>query len=270
MDAPGFAAPARAHDRLPLLRIERAEHQPARHGHGIRSVEQSFERVDRHGETEICGHGGFHVEQALHAPARVEQRPAAVARLKGNRQLNQLHAVELALRRDHALHHAVFEADGIAERNDGRTLFQRRRIAELERGQIRGRDTYHSKIELAVGGEYFRDFVAPSAQFHSDGPRLADDVITSCDQSARIHDEARAHAVLFSIAPEVRDDGNGFFGALGEGDDIGSFRSGGLLLRRRGEVNRANEKRDAKNFSPKIAAHDAPNLRSGPGMTSGA
>ena len=186
----------------------------------------------------------------MHAPFCVEERAAAVARLNGDGQLNQFHAVEVALRRDDALHDAVFQPGGVPDGDNLRALLERGRITELERGQIARGDAHEGEIEFAIRGEHFRGVEAAAIrELDGDGPRLADDVQAGGNQAVGGDNEARAHAVLPAVASVMRDHDHGFAGAFGERHDVGRVvGAGGFFLRRNngeGETGRqANSEED--------------------------
>src|SRR5262249_28111976 len=79
--------PARTHVRLPLVRIEHADRQPAGHCHRIGLFQERFEVVDRHGKAEIGGHRRLQCDDAVHAPLHIHHRPAAIPPLPRPGQL---------------------------------------------------------------------------------------------------------------------------------------------------------------------------------------
>lgn len=134
LDPPTALPPARAEDRLPFARIDPAQREPARHRDTIRLFEQRLEGVDRRGETEVGRQQRFHVEDAMHAPALIQQRPAAVAGFDRHRQLDHREAVEIAPCGNQASDKAEVQAERIAHRHNTRALLEIIRIAKRQRG----------------------------------------------------------------------------------------------------------------------------------------
>jgi hypothetical protein len=93
--------------RRPLAGVQCADRQPAIHRDGIGSLDERFQAVDRHGEPEISRHGGLERQDAVDATLQVEQRPAAVARLNRDGDLQHLEAFKIAPGGEHTLHYAV-------------------------------------------------------------------------------------------------------------------------------------------------------------------
>ena len=153
----------------------------------------------------------------MHAAFQIDERPAAVARFDGNRNLDHRHAFDVAPCRDHALRNAVLEAERITEREHGGALLQEIRIAERQSRQLVGIDAEDGEIKLAVGGVNLGDF-APSAigELDGDGPGFADDVQAGCNQAVGRNHKACANPVFLSVASVMFDDHHGFERGGGE------------------------------------------------------
>ena len=230
LDAAGFLRPARAELRHPLGGIERADGEPAAGGDGVGLAEDLLEGIDGHGETEVGGDRGLEREDAVDTAFHIEQRAAAVARLDGDGDLDHLNHVEITAGRDDTLHDAVIEAVGIADGNHRGAGAQRVGIAERQRGELVGFDADDRQVELAVPRIDLGDVVDfPIQQLHGHRTRLADHMQARGDQAIGGNHKARAHAVRFSVASEVRDDDDGFAGLGGEFDDGLGGGGGGLF-----------------------------------------
>ena len=69
-------------------------------GTGLGLSSSGLSVVDRDGEAEVLGDQRLHRDDAEHAALHVEHRPAAVARLDRNGELDHLAAVDLAAAAD--------------------------------------------------------------------------------------------------------------------------------------------------------------------------
>ncbi len=143
----------------------------------------------------------------MNPAAHVEQRSAAVARLDGDGELDHRPAVHLAPAGHHPGNDAVRQSLRIAHRDDGLPVFERGRVAQLQRRQPLGVDAQDGEIELAVGGVDGRHFVMFAVGgLDADGPALADDVAIGGDKSVRRHHEAGAQSLAFAIPSAHADD----------------------------------------------------------------
>ena len=87
-------------------------------GTGLGFSSSGLSALTRHGEAEVVGHQRLHGQDAVHAALQVEQRPAAVARLDRDGELDHRPAVDLAPAGDDAGDDAVLQAVRVAQGDD--------------------------------------------------------------------------------------------------------------------------------------------------------
>src|ERR1043165_9244245 len=159
-NAPTLLRPMGPKKSLPIVGVESAEANPTLHRDRMRPFQQWFEFIDRSRETEVCGHGGFHGEQAIDFSAQVEKGAAAVAGLDRNSHLNHIDSIEVAPGRNDALHDTMLEAEWIPHGYDGCTLTQVVGISQGKRREIGGLHFHDCDIHLSVPGDNLGRFIS--------------------------------------------------------------------------------------------------------------
>ena len=183
----------------------------------------------------------------MHPAVQVEHRPAAVARLDRHGQLDHLHAVKVAPRRDDPLHEAELKPVRRAHGHHRRALLKGVRVSERQRRQAGPVDAQHGQVERAipsVNGGHLRLLAA--GQPHAHRPPLARHVQARGDQAVAGDHEAGPHAFLLVIPAELREHYDRVADALGQ--LLGVQRLwGGQLLRGRRCFGGEQAKRGGKN-----------------------
>ena len=106
-------------------------------------------------------------------------------------------------------------------------MFERIRISQGKRGQVRCGDVNYCEVEFAVPGmDLGRGETFAVRKLNFDGAAFANDMQAGGDQAIAGDDEAGADAIFFSISIEVGNDDDGLFDALGQSFDGSRRRFG--------------------------------------------
>ena len=196
-----------AEERGPFGLVEGSDGQPPVDGHGVRLLQERFERIDRHREAEVLADDRLHRHESQDVALTVEHGSSAIPLFDRHGQLDQGLAVNLTDAGDHSADHAVLQSPRIADGHDVLPLLDRVGVPEFEWFKVLGLDANHGKIHRLVGCVDFRDVESPRVRRrHNNGPRFANHVQVGRNQSILRDGETGAQARAFPVAPHDRDD----------------------------------------------------------------
>jgi len=169
--------------------------------------------VDRDREGQALVAAGARIDlrvDADHAAARVEQRPARVARVHRDVGLDERHVgvarQRASLGADDAGGRALLEAERRADRQHVVADGELRGVAQLHHRQTAGRDAQHRDVGCGIDAEHFRLEFAAVGELHRHAARVAHHVRIGEDQAVVADDESGPLAVHRRVAARRRRD----------------------------------------------------------------
>ncbi len=167
-------------------------------------------RVNRDGEADALRRQNHRAVHADDFAARIDQRPAGIARVQRRVGLDDvvhqpagIRAQRPAQRAHHARRHGVLKAVRIADGDGELADAQALRFAQFRRGQVRRVNAQHRQVRVRVFAHQMRVRPAAVVQRHFNLARAVHHVAVRQHQSVRADDETRA-AARARVSPRPR------------------------------------------------------------------